>query len=679
MTAASVREAACVAARRGYPAGMRWVLAAALALFPCSVQAAQEDLRRELVDEDYRFRIVSPGKSWRILDEAEARTIIPDAIAILYGPGGLFAAVVVEHVPGVELAAMARIIHDGMELEERVDESYAELEFHGRPAVRFQVTGRIDGRALRFQNTVFAHGDFVYQLVCTGAVDRLDADARALETVHAAFTLLDGAPRARSTAFASPDVRGHDWRLQDGVFRSAAYGLELAPPARWRVVVGPELDGMNTSAEVGAICSSPDVFLVVIPEHVHGSSAADMAAGLARDFAAGEPVDGPFAVRIDGADVVLRAYEDSNGLTFLHGAFARDALCTQVLAWFGGPRDAQRKELVAAALGGLRFTAEEERVRLAAELAALPDPDDEVGADHSLRAGVYRDYGAALTFRRPDGWRIRAGQGVRAEYGETARLELEHPRSGLYAVLSAWEPYGSPAEEHEESVLAYLLEGEVAGVEIDLAGVPALESIVRSATGPSGAAQRVITAQGGDLSYELVFFGFDGNLVAGEAAIVAAREAFRLGAAPAPQAVRDGVYHDEKLGFELARPAPGWRANTELVPGDAGALAGSCGWTSAGGQEVFAIAIGGLTPGADERAQADLMLGEIASNVRGEPEERPGTLDGLPARHLTFEGRGQRIEVLVARRANALFLLGVSGRGDEPTLARAQELFAFLP
>src|SRR5262245_50404987 len=123
---------------------------------------------RELVDEEYRFKLVAPGTDWQVLGEEEARKMAPDSVAMLFQPRGVFAAVIVEHAPDADVAAMAAVMRDGLGCEEREDEGTWELEYRGRPAVRYQLSGRVDELGLRYQNTVFKNGEFLYQVLCWG-------------------------------------------------------------------------------------------------------------------------------------------------------------------------------------------------------------------------------------------------------------------------------------------------------------------------------------------------------------------------------------------------------------------------------------------------------------------------------------------------------------------------------
>jgi hypothetical protein len=133
------------------------------ALVPCGTGG-----QRELVDEEYRFRLVAPGAEWQLLGEDEARKMAPDAVAMLLQPRGVFAAVIVEHAPDADVAAMAAVMRDAVGCEEPVDEGTWEIEYRGRAAVRYQLSGRVDELTLRYQNTVFRNGEFLYQLLCWG-------------------------------------------------------------------------------------------------------------------------------------------------------------------------------------------------------------------------------------------------------------------------------------------------------------------------------------------------------------------------------------------------------------------------------------------------------------------------------------------------------------------------------
>jgi hypothetical protein len=656
------------------------VLLAPLLLSPSTVQKSGE-----LVDEDYRFRIEAPDEKWQVLDEDAARKIVPDAVAMLWCPPGLFCAVIVEHAPGIDLASMARTMLDGMPLEGAVEEDYRDVRFQDRSAVRFQVAGTIDGQRMRFQCTVFTNGDYLYQLMSWGALEVVDRDGQTFAPLLRSFDLLEGEPRGRRAVRATVDARGVGWDLRGGVFRSVPYRLRVEARDPWSLVTGSELEGMNAAAEVGLLCEQPDMYLVLIPERVVGTPAAAFAAQMRLDFAADkESLGEPIPARIAGTELALQPLRspDAPQFTFVHGAFGRGDVCYQLQAWFLGPVSETALERLASACESIGFLDEAERATLALELVELGDPENEVAADFSLRGGVYRDYGAAFTWRKPAGlWRATTGQGARAEWGDGARLVLEEPTLSVLGVVSSWESPGvSPRQEHEENLwlLAEDLE-TTAPREVQVGGTAALDSEAWTAVDGTHYGYRLITAQAAGRSYSFLCYGLRENVAAARAAIDAARDAFVLGVAPALPGVRKGAYVDEKVGFSLARPGAGWKSDLGLVPGDAAGLGGSCGWSDGKGREVFAIALCALGPIADESGLQEMILDEIVRNTSAREELGTDTLAGLPCQRRSLRSPFGLTEVLTLRRDNTLFLFGVTSQSGSPTLDEAKGWFAFLP
>ncbi len=660
---------------------LRALAALVLALAPATPVSGDE-----LVDEDYRFRIESPGKEWQLLHEDQARGLCPDAIAGLFRPG-LFMVVIAEHAPGCELRAMGRTIFESMtgEMEDPVEEGEAELSFQGRAAVRYQFSGSVDEQRFRYQVTLFTNGEYIYQVNCWGLPEVFDRECRALAPVHEAFVLLDGEPTGRRAALATDDTHGVGWLVRDGVFRSAPYRLRVEAPAPWRVVAGSELEDMNADAEVGLLCEIPDLYLVLIPERVPPELAGEYAGGLRDAFAQGAQASGdPREARIDGSAFQLQPYsiEEQPQFTFLHGVLAREGVCYQALVWYLSSAHEKAGELLASAFGSIRFLDEREQAALARELATLPDPENVVAASFSLRDGVYRDYEAEFIWRKPAGaWRATVGQDARSVWGDYARLGLEEPALGVLGVVFTWEAEVGLREEHDGYVQELVGEpGEdVEPKEIEIGGVEALEVQLVSGTGVDASGYRVVSAQASGSHHTLLFLGPAGNVQAASREIDAACRTFVLGVQPPVPGIQDGVYRDEKVGFELASPAEGWVANQELVPGTAAELGGSCGWSDRKGREVFAIAQCMYGAGKDEATIEGLILGAIAEKLGARAEEGEDLLEGLPCRRKTFRSLLSKTEVLVTRRANTLYLLGVTSRLGSPTLEEAKQLFSFLP
>ncbi|MEM7306483.1 MAG: hypothetical protein AAF682_07430 [Planctomycetota bacterium] len=650
----------------------------------CLFLAAPAPAVDELVDREYSFRLESPGKGWKLLDEQSARGLVPDAVAGLVQLDWVYGVVVPEHAPGAEFDEMADLIRASIAFEGMREERYETIDFQGRDAVRLRVSGLLDGIRFRHQFTIFTHGDYVYQIVCWAAEKLAGPNGEKFAPILDAFTLLEEPPVGRRAVRTTPDAYGVGWRVQDGVFESAAYGVRVAPEAPWYLAVGPELAQMNASAEVALIHEAPDLYFLLLPDRVEGLDGEAVAQSLRDDFLFDKQVlAGTVEVEVAGEPVPLtRARYPDQPLTFLHGAFVRGGTCYQALLWFHGNQSRAVTDRIAEPFAQLDFLTPDERAALRKELAGRRDPDNAISESQSLRNGVYRDFELGLTWTKPEGlWRALIGQAAREEWNNTARLVLEEPARGLNAALCAFD--GDLDEElasaHATSRADMTFDGDVltAPEELTVGGRPALASTIRTGDTPEGFLHRIVTIDDEDRFVELVFYGLTGNVEAAGAAADAVLAGLDF-TDPPPPAVQDGVYRDEKVGFTLQSPGEGWSANTSLLPAEFADQGGSCSFSDGKGREVFAIgaSLGGTL---DPSTGIDLMLAGFTSSLRGKGEETDDALCGIPCRRKSFRTLLTRTEILVAMRESTVYVLGVSSRGGSPTLEEARGWFGLLP
>jgi hypothetical protein len=407
----------------------------------CKKVSSLLGIQEPIVDQDYQFRLESPGRRWKLLGEPEARRLVPDAIAgaSLTGTGtkSQFAAIIVERYSG-DLDSYVQLLMDSSTLEDKKLESRETLEFQRHSAVRTTMRGSFNGLKVIFQHLIFLNRGHGYQIVSWGLDGQVDA--KSLGTAANAFKLLDGPVRGRQRPGAVADARGPGWRAKDGVFRSAAWGFEVAPGAGSRIVVGSELASMNASAEVGVISSRPDTYLIVLPECIAGAEAGALAQARLRDNAKTMglvPEEGGFSGTIAGETVPMQRYRSkTQPIVYYQGTLVRGDVLLVLIGWhIKMAHDDSGGGALADGMGAIRFLAPDARKTLADELAALPDAQNAVGASYSLRHGTYRDFANHLTWKMPPGaLRLHVGAAARAVQ-PTALAFVEEVGTGIGALL----------------------------------------------------------------------------------------------------------------------------------------------------------------------------------------------------------------------------------------------------
>src|SRR6266545_3097739 len=123
------------------------------------------DAHEAIVDQEYRFRWNWPGSGWKLLREADARKVAPDAIAAAVSADQIWLSLIVESAPGLELESYARMVIAAMTLADKETERFERIQFAGQPAVRTMVRGTMQATRLVFSHIIFLHDGFAYQLV----------------------------------------------------------------------------------------------------------------------------------------------------------------------------------------------------------------------------------------------------------------------------------------------------------------------------------------------------------------------------------------------------------------------------------------------------------------------------------------------------------------------------------
>ena len=443
-----------------------------------------------LVDNDYAFALERPDESWSLLHEDEVRTMVPDAVAGMMRAPLTWSCVIVERVPDLDLDAYADYLIGTMELQDvRVVERVA-AELDGRPAVSYQVVGQHEGLELTFRTVISGREGFAYQVV-TWAPLQPPPSISDLNRPARSFRFLETVPRARFAGAIVANLHGPGWRVRDGVFESAAYGLRVVPAEGWRLVVGVELEVLNSDAELALYHQGSETFLTVIPEQAAGVDRKELIASVRRSTAeamgalpTGRLIQWRVGERVRRFVELTTRGDGPFDQILAHGAWFQGEQCTQVLLNYQPALADQAEAAIAEALKGFSELGPEERAELTAQLAELPDPEEHVGLDLCLRGGVFRDFDCGLEWRKPDQgyWSVQADQSVRVDNPDV-RLQFESISTGVLGTIEARRGVEvDPRDWHDDAVnwIFDLPAGRVidATAPTELAGAPALTTRV---------------------------------------------------------------------------------------------------------------------------------------------------------------------------------------------------------
>jgi hypothetical protein len=592
------------------------------------------DATEPLVDEDYRFRLDWPGRGWKVLREDDARRINKDAVAGLQSDDtNLF--VIVESAPGAELADFAALIVDNMAMEDKQAEQEP-ARVGDTPAIRIDVSGKLNDTPFRCRGLVLLHQDHAYQVLAfaAGRGDRARLD-QALD----AFSLVPGQVRRRTVSAAVADQLGIGWHIAGGTFASAASRLRVRPPDGWRLAVGFELANMNPSAEVGMVGTEVDVYLAVITEPVPGLDRdAYAAARRAEAFGEATPID-PMKATVLGRPIELHRVRSEQGmvLELVHGVVYDRERAYQVMGWYSAALRERAEPALAAGLAAIELLDDAGVAAVDAALAAAPDRQNEIGAGYALRAGTYHDFTHHLRWKKPPGyWRITVGQAARAGNPD-AQLSAEEVRTGLNAQLILEPAEGWDAAGYHQAIVGALVGNGLVrrrDGEGMIAGAPATFTELDLPTGGVTLRYRVTTAIVGDVAVQAIAWSVDSTWPGDE---VVAAIAAGLERAPEPEVDAGPPFRDRRFGFEVAMP-PGW-IHSDQTPEVMGALGSIQQWKSGRGM-VLVMAVFAVDQ-QDDTWMLDLLeqkMREAGARMQSEsPRTRTGELGGRPARVVTWE------------------------------------------
>lgn len=631
------------------------------------VPGASYDATRDLVDEDFRFRLSWPGKGFKLLGEQEAKRITPDSVAGLMDDKGCLGIVIAESFPGADLATVTQSLVDQMPLDPKHVRSLGPRSFFGLDGMHYLVEGRINGTEARYENALVKRGDYVYQ------VQSMTLAARApgcFDTVVGAFSFLEGEATGRKLDATLHAQERAGFRVRARRFESAAHRLSFEVPEGVRLAVADDvarydadaafvaLDTHTTLAVGRAVIAAGD------PQAFGAALVGAWEAGLA-----GEPSSDTASVTLgDGRSIALRRIPGPPGFESIAGHWVHEGDAYWLRAWHPASKSAEGAAAARAMLSKLRCLERAEADRLAAE---LPRVDDNLRLqDHAaLRGGRYVDFEDAYTLRIPEGPWLTSTEVAGFGYDASAKLLLR--RADLGFVVALMEDEASSGDALVRAQIASLSRIEPTSIEMEMlppstAGVELRRAHVQLATGAVGRYQIETRTHRGKRLH-LFVFGLAHNLERAAGELAELSRGLELAPPPPAEVDWNGTrLSDRRFGFELDLPAGSWTMEAKTT--DLGPLSKSYTLSSSKGV-VTAIAF--HTP----TAELEFLQGLIEQNVSragGPPAERsPTVVAGLPATRLVWPSS----DAVLVRQGTILVAIVVEPR---PLGIEATEVYSKL-
>ncbi|MBI3181158.1 MAG: hypothetical protein HYZ28_03340 [Myxococcales bacterium] len=627
--------------------------------------------KEAVVDEEYRFRLEAP-RGWRLLGREDARRLTPEARAGAMSGKGECVVVLVEYAPGAELEGYARLLLDNMTLEDKKEVSFRRETFLGKDAVRFELTGTTAELKLRYDATVFLHQGHGYQVLGWGLSGKTTVGGSWIEPMRRSFALLDGEVRNAVETQVATDSYGVGWRVKDGLFESAILGVVVHPPEGWGLAVGDEVRRMYGDAEVALLAQAPDVYFTLSGERVSAGredtaiTAAEEHVVSSLHLVPAEP--GELLASWFGSPLTLRSYRGKGALpmSYLHGGRCEAGHCLRVLAWYLTAIESSAETRVGEALGAIRKLSEGERQTLLSKLAALPDPESDVGQDYSLRAGAFRSFEHGLVWHKPPGfWRAATGESARA-LAAGAILGFSSPEHGLRGLaMSEATATGDPMAFHFD-VLNVIGGQPPRGFEPEALKLGAAEGLVSVVEPPGELRYLVATSLWKGRGYRMVVWGAPEHFELAGAAVEDALRAFRFQPKLEVEDSAARRFRDLRMGYQLELP-PGEWGRDDRTPPDMAARASLRAWTSGKSTLlVMAVEASSTSQTAEwfegivgELFQRELGAGGLGGLVRSE-----ATVAGTKATHFSRSAvLAGTVDVFLLSRRSTLYALVVTAQG----------------
>jgi hypothetical protein len=631
------------------------------------VPGSSYDATRDLVDEDFRFRLSWPGKGFKLLGEQEAKRITPDSVAGLMDDKGCLGIVIAESFPGADLAVVTQSLVDQMPLDPKHVRSLGPRSFFGLDGMHYLVEGRINGADARYENALVKRGDYLYQ------VQSMTIGSRApgcFDTVVGAFSFLEGEATGRKLDATLHAQTRAGFRVRDRRLENASHKLAFDVPESVRLAVADDVAKYDADAAFVALDMHTTVAVgrSVLASGDASAFGAALVAAWEAGLAATPSSDAPSVALGDGRSIAIRRIPGPPGFETLAGHWVHEGDAYWVRAWHPASKSAEGAASVARMLTGVRCLERGEADRLAAE---LPRVDDFVGLhEHAvLRAGRYVDFEDAYTLRIPEGPWLTSTEVAAFGYERAAKLLLRRADLGFVAALMEDDATSGDSLLRAQIASLSRLDPTAIRFETIPGGPPGTElrrADVQLATGAVGRYQIETRSHRGKRLH-LFVFGLAQNLERAASELAELSRGLEL--SPAPPAEVDWnppTLTDRRFAFELGLPAGGW--TMEAKTSELGPLSKSYSFGSTKGS-VTVIAF--HTP----TQELEFLQGMIEQNVSragGPPAERSTTLiDGLQATRLVWPSS----EAVLVRRGTILIAIVVE---PKPLGVDAAEVYSKL-
>ena len=629
---------------------------------PASVQNPQVVSGNTFEDFDYAFSLRRPSTNWQFLSEKNAAQLHPDAMMAMTGakmPG--FFAVIAEELEG-SLDTYVHLIASNYGEDAVLGKE--SLEIDGRPAVKMTFKQTINGIEFRYVNCLLKKNDFAFQLVGWATASQFASVERDLEAIATSFAFAkDRQPRARSRVGIEDDY-GFDWIIKDNVYSNASFGFRLIPANGMRLMGRDELMQINNAADAGLVSSQPATYHMYLVEKTKDDLIGKLISDWEKEMGVDSSGVQEAAVEFAGQDARQRVYHDIEieGILFdwTWTYFLRDGVLYRYISWWPSSDRKDALPVFEKSLNQLSWLNGDQQRSLQQELSLL-DANNAVGADYSLRNGVFRDFAGGYTYTLPSGlWKANAGDAALTENPE-CRLDIGKSDEGIYLQLIPEKDLDMSAEEYHRAILANF---EVA------ADTPIEEA--KSGTLDLKLSSFDTEHDGISLTWRLASAVRDNRYVQLLAWAVKDNESqlnHRLSellqglSLPenSPQAVKrtSHAIQDYRLGYQMSYK-PDWKAEPTAHP----SLGPIASMISVEHPRGAVIGMGVCTPMTD--FTEDMMIDGMLRNsaIKLDPTTRvdsESTLAGLPARCVRFKGMAGRqsaqAAIWIARRGNTAYLL----------------------
>lgn len=471
-----------------------------------------------------------------------------------------------------------------------------------------------------------------------------DAEAVKLDSTRDSVDnvgLLDTAVEQLEVSVVAPIVTadGVGWRIRDGRYESVLSGLRLTPPPGWRFVIGPELERLDTKAEIVLSNEHDGAYVALVVERASKPKLAALVARsrqMLEDKQSVVPV-GVFERNVAGREVEFRRY-DKASITAIHGVYVGDEAYIQLLVSFPLDLADQSIASVDRLLAGIEVVPKAERAGLRRELLERSRSPVRFAEARAYRGGEFLDYDHALRWTKPAGlWQVDRFE-VGLQHSPETVLSATELDLGIYLTIEAFDSDGA-----EQDILTSLTDGD-----------ELLSSKARVVDGST--IYRALTVHGEGATaiiYDIAVTRRGSGIVVTTArslddtpkhrkVMAAAIEALEYDVALETTKLVDGVFHDVRHGVSFELPKGfGAPSITEVANGQV-ANGQVMVWTDGSRELVFTAITSSVIDEIDVHSPdfvEHIVRQQESGNLElGTPKRSQGKLGDHATTHLSWKG-----------------------------------------